>query len=63
MKPRNLAFEGTCLMVSWRDGMAVAKKVGEGESREGEGLAGEEGEGRKKKGHLARERLEGLRYR
>ena len=39
--------------------MAVAKKVGEGESREGEGLAGEEGERRKKKGHLARERLEG----
>ena len=60
MKLQNLDLEGTCLIVSWRDGSAAAKYVLEGEEDEGDEESAVEGEGRKKKGHLARERVDGL---
>ena len=47
--------------MSWRDGSEVAKYVGEEEEEEGEDDSGVRGEGRKKNGHFAMERVEGLR--
>ena len=53
MKPRNLALDGICLMVSWRDGMAAAKWVVAAEEGGAEVEPWDEEEGTKKKGHLA----------
>ena len=48
-------------MVPWRDGSAAAKYVLEGEEGEGDEESVVGGEGRKKKGHWAREQVDGLR--
>ena len=53
VKPRNLALDGICLMVSWRDGMAAAKWVVAAEEGGAEVEPWDEEEGTKKKGHLA----------
>lgn len=48
--------------MSWRDGRETAKWVFGGVEDEDMGVLGVGGEGRKKKGHFARVRFDGLRY-